>query len=188
MCDIDSLICSLDVCHDGWRYFQGYCYRKVSSCDSWNNGESQCTTLGANLPSVHSQEKNVFIQTLHSGENGWLGLSDINTEGTFVWSYGTRLNFTYWDTRQPNNVHNEDCVHTLGSLQDYKYKWNDVNCWSCHKYSCNKGIDLTLGPAFFSNYSFCELVVYVSTAEIVTWERNNSTKGGGLERYNAPSS
>ncbi|XP_074607109.1 uncharacterized protein LOC141860059 isoform X2 [Acropora palmata] len=130
-----------DVCHDGWRYFQGYCYRKVSSCDSWNNGESQCATLGANLPSVHSQEENVFIQSLLSGENGWLGLSDINTEGTFVWSDGTRLNFTYWATRQPNNFRNEDCVHTLGSLQDYRYKWNDVNCSSCHKYSCKKDFD-----------------------------------------------
>ena len=163
-CDIDSLICSLDVCHDGWRYFQGYCYRKVSSCDSWNNGESQCATLGANLPSVHSQEENVFIQSLLSGENGWLGLSDINTEGTFVWSDGTRLNFTYWATRQPNNFRNEDCVHTLGSLQDYRYKWNDVNCSSCHKYSCKKGIDLILGSALCLKYNLLGLMVSLFAA------------------------
>ncbi|XP_015771384.1 PREDICTED: uncharacterized protein LOC107349712 [Acropora digitifera] len=127
-----------EICPDGWRYFQGYCYRKVSLCDSWGNSESQCAILGANLPSVHSQEENVFVQSLHSGEYGWLGLSDVNSEGTFVWSDRTQLNFTYWATGQPNNFHNEDCVHTLGLLKSHEYKWNDVNCSSCHKYSCKK--------------------------------------------------
>ncbi|XP_044165460.1 uncharacterized protein LOC114965419 isoform X3 [Acropora millepora] len=127
-----------DICPDDWSYFLGYCYRQVSHCDSWSNSQSQCATLGANLPSVHSQEENVFVQSLHRGENGWLGLSDINREGTFVWSDGSRLNFNFWATRQPNNFHNEDCVHTLGSLKNHKYKWNDVNCSSCHTYSCKK--------------------------------------------------
>ncbi|XP_068735671.1 uncharacterized protein [Montipora capricornis] len=127
-----------DICPDDWMYFKGYCYQKASSCDSWSNGQSRCATLGANLPSVHNQEENVFLQTLHNGENGWLGLSDINSEGTFVWSDGTRFDFHYWATNQPNNFRNEDCVHTLGSLQAHKFKWNDVNCSSCHKYSCKK--------------------------------------------------
>ena len=83
----------------------------------------------------------MFVQSLHSGEYGWLGLSDVNSEGTFVWSDGTQLNYTYWATRQPNNFHNEDCVHTLGLLKSHEYKWNDVNCSSCHKYSCKKGIN-----------------------------------------------
>ena len=150
-----------------------------------NNGESQCATLGASLPSVHSQEENVFIQSLHSGENGWLGLSDINTEGTFLWSDGTWLNFTYWASRQPNNFHNEDCVHTLGSLQDYRYKWNDVSCSSCHKYSCKKGIDLTFRLPFCLKYNLLGLVVSLFAAKIATWERDNFTNRGGLE-CNAP--
>ena len=129
-----------DICLDHWIYFKGYCYRKVSSCDSWSNGQSICATLGANLPSVHSQEENVFLQNVHNGENGWLGLSDINSEGTFLWSDGSPFDFHYWATHQPNNFHNEDCVHSLGLLKDHKYKWNDVNCSTCHKYSCKKGI------------------------------------------------
>ncbi|XP_068726208.1 uncharacterized protein [Montipora capricornis] len=128
-----------DICPDNWIYFKGYCYQKVSSCDSWNNGQSRCAALGANLPSVHSQEENVFLQNLHNGENGWLGLSDINSEGTFVWSDGTRFDFHYWATNQPNNFRNEDCVHTLGTLPAHRFKWNDVSCSSCHKYSCKKG-------------------------------------------------
>ncbi|XP_068736596.1 uncharacterized protein [Montipora capricornis] len=137
-----------DICPDDWMYFKGYCYQKVSSCDSWSNGQSRCATQGANLPSVHSQEENVFLQNLHNGENGWLGLSDINSEGTFVWSDGTRFDFHYWATNQPNNFRNEDCVHTLGSLQAHKFKWNDVNCSSCHKYSCKKDYDECQGFSY----------------------------------------
>ena len=139
-----------DICPDNWIYFKGYCYQKVSSCDSWNNGQSRCAALGANLPSVHSQEENVFLQNLHNGENGWLGLSDINSEGTFVWSDGTRFDFHYWATNQPNNFRNEDCVHTLGTLPAHRFKWNDVNCSSCHKYSCKKGTDLAWSDTAYS--------------------------------------
>ncbi|XP_020621089.1 fibulin-1-like, partial [Orbicella faveolata] len=127
-----------DVCQDDWTYFNGYCYRKVSSCDSWSGGQGTCAALGANLPSIHSQEENVYVQSLNGGEHSWLGLSDINTEGTFVWSDGTPFDFHYWAKHQPNNFHNEDCVHTLGFLQGHKYKWNDVNCTDCHGFTCKK--------------------------------------------------
>ncbi|XP_078382502.1 uncharacterized protein LOC144665191 isoform X2 [Oculina patagonica] len=130
-----------DICHDDWSYFEGYCYRKVLSCNTWSNSQGTCATLGANLPSVHNQEENVYIQSLHGGEHSWLGLSDINSEGTFVWSDGTPLDFHYWAKNQPNDFHNEDCVHTLGLLNDHRYKWNDVNCTVCHKFTCKKDYD-----------------------------------------------
>ena len=66
------------------------------------------SALGANLPSIHSQEENVFVQHLHGGEHAWLGLSDINSKGTFVWSDETPLDFHYWADHQPNNFQNED--------------------------------------------------------------------------------
>ncbi|XP_078381906.1 uncharacterized protein LOC144664627 isoform X3 [Oculina patagonica] len=127
-----------DVCQDDWNYFNGYCYRKVSSCDSWSGSQGTCATFGTNLPSVYSQEENVYIQSLHGGEHSWLGLSDIKTEGTFVWSDGTPFDFHFWAKHQPNNFHNEDCVHTLGFLQGHKYEWNDVNCTDCHRFTCKK--------------------------------------------------
>ena len=130
---------SKDVCEEKWKYFNGYCYRKVSSCDSWTNSQGTCAALGANLPSIHSQEENVYVQSLHGGEHSWLGLSDINTEGKFVWSDGTSYDFHYWAEHQPNNFHDEDCVHTLGFLQDHRYEWNDVNCSDCHRFTCKKG-------------------------------------------------
>ncbi|XP_022777811.1 lysyl oxidase homolog 2-like [Stylophora pistillata] len=127
-----------DICLEGWAYYKGYCYRRISSCDSWSGSQATCATLGASLPSIHSQEENVYIQSLHGGDHSWLGLSDRNTEGTFVWSDGSQFNFHYWASHQPNNFHDEDCVHTLGVLKNHKYRWNDVNCSDCHKFTCKK--------------------------------------------------
>ncbi|RMX44616.1 hypothetical protein pdam_00002801, partial [Pocillopora damicornis] len=75
---------------------------------------------------------------LHDGEHSWLGLSDVKTEGKFLWSDGTSYDFHYWAEHQPNNFHDEDCIHTLGFLQDHRYEWNDVNCSDCHRFTCKK--------------------------------------------------
>ena len=133
---------STDICEDDWEYFNGYCYRKVSSCDSWSNGQGTCAALGANLPSIHSQEENVFVQSLHGGEHSWLGLSDTKSEGpegNFVWSDGAPFDFNFWAQHQPKKSHKQNCVHTLGFLQEHLYKWKDVNCTECHRFTCKKG-------------------------------------------------
>ena len=133
---------STDICEDDWEYFNGYCYRKVSSCDSWSNGQGTCEALGANLPSIHSQEENVFVQSLHGGEHSWLGLSDKKSEGpegNFAWSDGAPFDFNFWAQHQPKKSHKQNCVHTLGFLQDHLYKWKDVNCTECHRFTCKKG-------------------------------------------------
>jgi len=128
-----------DICEKDWFYFRGYCYRKVAPCSSWSLSQGACAIQGANLPSIHSQEENVFVQSLHGGEKSWLGLSDINTEGKFVWTDGTNTDFHHWAKYQPNNFANQDCVHTLGFLQNHDYEWNDVNCTDCHRFTCKKG-------------------------------------------------
>ncbi|XP_078382499.1 uncharacterized protein LOC144665190 isoform X3 [Oculina patagonica] len=127
-----------DICEKDWFYFRGYCYRKVAACDSWGSSQSKCSIQGANLPSIHSEEENVFVQSLHGGEKSWLGLSDINTEGKFVWTDGTATDFHHWAKYQPNNLGNQDCVHTLGFLKDHDYEWNDVNCTDCHRFTCKQ--------------------------------------------------
>ena len=126
-----------DICQDDWTYYNGYCYRKVSSCDSWESSQETCASLDANLPSIHSQEENVFVQSLHGSKQSWLGLSDNFTEGSFVQSDETPLDFHYWAEGQPNNLHNQDCVHTLGFFNEFT--WNDVNCTDCHGFTFKRG-------------------------------------------------
>ena len=103
--------------------------------------------MGANLPAIESQEENVYIQHRHNGDKAWIGLNDIATEGVFAWVDGCPFKFRYWAQNQPNNFRGEDCVHTLGP--GHGFMWNDVDCSTCHQYSCKKGtVIFILGDTF----------------------------------------
>ena len=54
----------------------------------------------------------------------WLGLDDITTEGTFVWSSGKQLSWSEWGTNQPDDSNgNEDCASIPSA-----HVWNDIPC------------------------------------------------------------
>lgn len=103
--------------------------------------------MGASLTAVESQEENVYIQHRHNGDRAWIGLNDIATEGLFTWVDGCPFRFRYWALNQPNDFRGEDCVHTLGVA--HGYMWNDVDCSTCHQYTCKKG-ELILWSLFIS--------------------------------------
>ena len=90
---------------------------------------------------MRNQEENVYIQHRLNGAKGWIGLNDRVIEGTFDWADNQTSNFSYWAKNQPNNFNNEDCVHTLGVR--HSFMWNDVNCGTCHNYTCSEGLWLT---------------------------------------------
>ena len=53
---------------------------------------------------------------------GWIGLSDEVSEGTFVWTTGEALTFTSWATGEPSGKNNEDHVEI-----NLEGKWTDEN-------------------------------------------------------------
>ncbi|XP_022787222.1 uncharacterized protein LOC111327330 [Stylophora pistillata] len=135
-----SYVVLADVCKPGWFYFSGFCYSTSQSCKNWTEAQKACQLYNTSLITVKSQEENVYIQHRLNGDKGWIGLNDRDTEGTFVWAGNQLSNFTYWAPRQPNDFRlNEDCVHTLGV--GHKFEWNDVDCKSCHNYTCSEDLD-----------------------------------------------
>ena len=62
----------------------------------------------------------------------WLGLSDIDSEGNYVWTDGTPTDFTDWADHQPDNYHNvENCIHIRDDT-----KWNDIHCDKLMNFIC----------------------------------------------------
>ena len=58
----------------------------------------------------------------------WIGLTDRETEGVFVWESDKSVAmFTDWTSGNPDNYNgNEDCIHIhSGSIER---QWNDINC------------------------------------------------------------
>ena len=59
------------------------------------------------------------------GSGLWLGATDEVAEDTFLWMpSGSLVDFTDWDTNQPNNYEEQDCVAYLHKPK----KWHDIAC------------------------------------------------------------
>uniref|UniRef100_A0A2I3HPY6 CD209 molecule n=1 Tax=Nomascus leucogenys TaxID=61853 RepID=A0A2I3HPY6_NOMLE len=97
------------------------------------------------FPSSISQEQS------KSNRFAWMGLSDLNQEGTWQWVDGSPLSPSfkqYWNRGEPNNIGEEDCAEFSGN------GWNDDKCnlakfWICKKSaaSCSRDEEQFLSPA-----------------------------------------
>jgi hypothetical protein len=58
-----------------------------------------CRGLGSDLPSIHSAEQNDILRQVAviSQYYLWLGLHDLDQNGTFEWTDGTAVNYTNWE-------------------------------------------------------------------------------------------
>nr|UMW88593.1 lactose-binding lectin l-2-like [Siniperca chuatsi] len=114
-----------------WYSFNGRCYKYVATHMTWADAELNCVSDGANLVSIHSLEEQNFVKSLiknfdHAEGGTWIGLSDIQKEGGWMWSDGSAVNFVFWSVVQPDNSGgNEHCGQ---NNNDKDRKWNDVPC------------------------------------------------------------
>jgi len=94
---------------------------------SWTDGEANAQALGGHLATVRSADENNWIYSTllrPNGEfrRGWLGLNDIENEGTFVWTSGEPVTFTNWGGGEPNNSGN---VEHYTQMPWWAPEWND---------------------------------------------------------------
>lgn len=89
--------------------------------------------------------------TFHSLQYVWIGLSDIEREGTFRWEVdNSTVGFANWESGQPNNFDEQDCV-TLGAREFFGL-WNDYECRMALLYVCEEpatGKSKHFKPFFF---------------------------------------
>ncbi|XP_054637678.1 brevican core protein [Dunckerocampus dactyliophorus] len=135
-----GVLCQTDAeaCEEGWEKFQSFCYRHVTSRQSWEGAEQHCRTIGGHLVSIMTPEEQHHINEKYK-EYQWIGLNDKTIEGDFRWSDGNLLLFENWHRGQPDSyfLSGEDCVamvwHDGG-------RWSDVPCNYHLSYTCKKGL------------------------------------------------
>ncbi|XP_036001840.1 lactose-binding lectin l-2-like [Fundulus heteroclitus] len=122
-----------------WYNFDGRCYKYVATDMTWADAEQHCLSQGANLVSIHSLDEENFVKRLIRNFDpaqapNWIGLSDAQKDGTFFWSDGSKLSFTFWEEGEPNDFEGpEPCVHTNSGPAK---KWNDAPCTDKFAFVC----------------------------------------------------
>ena len=100
---------------------------------SFSDASAMSKLEGAELASIHTFQENEFIRNISGSRDIFIGLSDSNIEGTFVWSDGCPLAYTNWEAGEPDNDYGlEDCVLFLGA----NGKWNVDFCDFWYEYVC----------------------------------------------------
>uniref|UniRef100_A0A671U3S5 Galactose-specific lectin nattectin-like n=1 Tax=Sparus aurata TaxID=8175 RepID=A0A671U3S5_SPAAU len=113
----------------GWaRYGSRYFIvqpRRMTMADA----ELNCIRLGGNLASIRSYSEHAWIRglirrVLRSNRATWIGLFDAIQERKWLWTDGSKVRYTRWARKQPDNHRGkEDCTQINSG--DY---WNDRPC------------------------------------------------------------
>ncbi|KAJ8362370.1 hypothetical protein AAFF_G00378150 [Aldrovandia affinis] len=115
-------------CPEGWEQRNSTCYYFSTEEKSWQDSRSDCLKQGADLVIIESEEEQDFISKHTRGNYAyWIGLSDSETEGTWLWVDGTPLqeDKAFWKRGQPDDYKGaEDCAFTVPGQN----KWADGHC------------------------------------------------------------
>ncbi|XP_063077512.1 ladderlectin-like [Engraulis encrasicolus] len=122
---------ALESCPWGWQRYERRCFKFVSTTRTWAEAERYCVMMGGNLASVHSRNEYYFVQDLvrkntQSTPVTWIGGCDAAQEGLWLWSDGSRFDYSHWNTAEPNNL--EKIEHCLHFNWGGPLGWNDIPC------------------------------------------------------------
>jgi hypothetical protein len=109
-------------------------YRVVAEEATYAEARVGCAALGMTLAKLSNkadgEEVHEGVRSAWGGDVWyWIGLSDLQVEGKFVWEDGTSPSYTNWGSTEPskmNGLDPEDCVYV--GLFDWNSQWNDAPC------------------------------------------------------------
>jgi hypothetical protein len=99
--------------------YNGHSYYRSTGSMTWTDARQACINMGGHLVTSTSLAENNFLFSLWP--DGWIGLTDEQTEGVWKWVTGEPYSWSYWNSGEPNNAGNEDYIQFVGGG-----RWNDL--------------------------------------------------------------
>ncbi len=112
------------------KEFGGHFYQCINEHMSWHDAEEYCESIGGHLVTIGSQEENEFVFELIQEQTGrdfyWLGGTDEEEEGTWVWVTGEPWEYVTWDWLEPSNSGGDETGEDFLSMwATHGGTWND---------------------------------------------------------------
>jgi len=122
------------TCLEGFTLYNGNCYFLSSETATWLDASTICDIKGSSLATITSLDESLAVYEMMGYSDFWIGFSDIDSEGTFVWADGSSSTFTYWGSGEPNDDNfNEDCTEIRAAKNG---TWNDQPCSYERRFVC----------------------------------------------------
>ena len=106
---------------------------------TYAEARADCQARGVDIASIHSAEENADAFALTNRRDTWIGINDMQTEGTWVWSDGSTVGYTNWAPGEPNSYEGDEDCAIFWSGGEY-WKWYDAyggqNCNARLAYLC----------------------------------------------------
>ena len=98
----------------------------IEEKSSFNDALAYCNEKGGILAEPTDSSAQSALESLMGNKQWWIGATDTQSEGDFVWMSGAPWSYTHWGDGEPNDYGNgEDCVGLKGSSSG---SWNDYPC------------------------------------------------------------
>ncbi|XP_078666384.1 coadhesin-like isoform X1 [Branchiostoma floridae x Branchiostoma belcheri] len=129
-------------CPDGYRRYRGDCFRFWGGRNgkSYSGARQVCQQDGGDIYMWRDADAVARLKIKLISDDTpslWIGLSDEDVEGTWVWADGTVLggnDFTDWFPDPPVNTPGKDCVVARKSTQ---YRWRAARCSKRRAFICH---------------------------------------------------
>ncbi|XP_075778588.1 macrophage mannose receptor 1-like isoform X3 [Pelodiscus sinensis] len=191
----------LGGCPETWLLFNNKCYKIFGANENetlmWHAARMACINLGGNLASIPNKEVQAFL-FYHLKEvmtDTWIGLNDINSELSFLWTDGSGVSYTNWANGAPTyrrtySHYYFDYGNPAGGDEDYQEKdcvimtkeegtWTDEDCENDKNYICQMNTNpellhsaTTIPASGFIHYGDSS---YAITHSRMTWEEARKT-------------
>lgn len=126
--------------------YAGHRYYLCETPRTWQDARAACQALLSDLVVVGDTAENAFLigKLAPLMSRAWLGLTDLELEGSFVWVDGTAVaaGYTNWAATDPNDIDanmigSADCTTMLGSMDgNIQGQWRDNLCKNPRAYFC----------------------------------------------------
>uniref|UniRef100_U3JY95 C-type lectin domain-containing protein n=1 Tax=Ficedula albicollis TaxID=59894 RepID=U3JY95_FICAL len=134
----------LGGCPETWLLFKNKCYKIFGSREedklTWHSARSVCRELGGNLASIHNNQVQAFL-TFHLKDvasETWIGLNDINSEDTYLWTDGSVFDYSNWAQGFPfrDKFTVTDCITMTKGSAYHGGLWENTDCQHKKSYIC----------------------------------------------------
>ncbi|XP_018764911.2 macrophage mannose receptor 1-like [Serinus canaria] len=143
----------LGGCPETWLLFKNKCYKIFGSREeetlTWHSARSVCRDVGGNLASIHNNQVQAFL-TFHLKDvasETWIGLNDINSENTYLWTDGSVFDYSNWAPGFPFRDNfkvvdwkyitiETDCIAMTRRSADDAGLWANTDCQHNKSYIC----------------------------------------------------